>query len=129
MAHSDAELKVLRRLVSRTRSATNKIAWRAGVQRRTSRIAGILRSLPNLVLVPIVSRSKGPEAWFVTVADIDGGDRLAVEIVTRAATGTVEGLAEPIPVRVHRRDLVDVDRLERLQRTGKVSVVFVEAGS
>ena len=129
MAHSDAELKVLRRLVSRTCSMANKIAWRAGVQRRTSRIAGIVRSLPTLLRVPIVSRARGPEGWLVTVADIDGADRLAVEIVTRAAARTIQGLEEPIPVRVHRRDLVDLARLARLQQSGKISIAFAEAGS
>jgi hypothetical protein len=129
MAHSDAELKVLRRLVSRTRSATNKIAWRAGVQRRTSRIAGVVRSLPTLLRVPIVSRARGREGWLVSVAAVDGADCLALEIVTRVAARTAEELADPIVVRVHRRDLVDLARLERLQQSGKISVESVEAGS
>jgi hypothetical protein len=30
---------------------------------------------------------------------------------------------------VHRRDLVDLARLERLQQSGKISVESVEAGS
>ena len=65
----------------------------------------------------------------MTVADIDGADRLAVEIVTRAAARTIQGLEEPIPVRVHRRDLVDLARLARLQQSGKISIAFAEAGS
>jgi hypothetical protein len=125
----DPELSALRRLISRTRSAANKLTWQAAVQRRTTRIASVIRSLPNLLLVPIVNRAKGPEGWLVTVADVDGIDRLAVEIVTHVAARTVDELNDPIVVRVHRRDLVNIPRLEKLALTGKVTVVFAKSTS
>jgi hypothetical protein len=124
---SDPELKTLRRVLSRTRSTANAIAWQAAVQRRTSRIAGILRSLPNLVLGPIVNRAKGPGGWLVTVPDADGRDQLALEVVTRAMAHTVEQLVEPIPIRVHRREFVNLPRLQQLQQAGSVTVAFAEA--
>jgi hypothetical protein len=127
--YSNGELKVLRRIVSRTRSVANKVTWRAAVQRRTSRIAGIVRSLPSFVLAPIVSRAKGPEGWLVIVADIDGEDRPALEIVIRTAGRTVESLADPVTVRIHRPDLVDIRRLKELEQDGKVTVVFPEPAS
>jgi hypothetical protein len=107
----------------------NKIAWRAGVQRRTSRIAGVVRSLPTLLRVPIVSRARGREGWLVSVAAVDGADCLALEIVTRVAARTAEELADPIVVRVHRQDLVDMPQLEKLALTGKVATVFAESTS
>jgi hypothetical protein len=105
------------------------MAWRSAVQRRTARIAGILRSLSNLVFIPIVNRAKGPEGWLVTVADVDRANHLALEIVTRVAARTIEDLADPIVVRVHRPDLVDMPRLQQLVFTGKVAVVFAEGPS
>jgi hypothetical protein len=127
LAYSNPELKAVRRVLSRTRSAANTIVWGAAMQRRSSRIAGILRSLPNLVLGPIVNRTKGPGAWLVTVQDADGREQLALRVVTHGAAQTVEQLAEPIPIRVHRRELVNLPRLQQLLRNGSVTVEFTEA--
>jgi hypothetical protein len=49
--------------------------------------------------------------------------------VTRVAARTAEELADPIVVRVHRQDLVDMPRLEKLALTGKVATVFAESTS
>jgi hypothetical protein len=127
--YSDSELQVLRHLVTRVRSSATKVAWRRAMQRRTARIAGLLRSLATIVLAPTVNRTKAPGSWLVTASDVDGVDRLVLELVTRAAARTVDQLGAPIPIRVHRADLVDRFGLENLQQNGSVDVVSVEAGS
>jgi hypothetical protein len=45
------------------------------------------------------------------------------------AAHTVEQLAEPIPICVHRWELVNLPRLQQLQQAGSVTVAFVESGS
>lgn len=123
----DPELAALRRLVSRTRSSANKMVWRAAVQRRTARIAGILRSLPKLIVAPGVDRMKGPKAWLITATSIDGVSQVVLELLTGTTGHTVADLGVPIPVRVRHRDLVDVTRLDQLLRNGSLTIEFAEA--
>jgi hypothetical protein len=125
--HLDAELGALRRTLSKTRSAANRMVWRAATQRRSSAIARLLRVLPRLVLAPTVDRTKGPTGWFITATGIDGASQLVLEIMSATAARTIEQLAEPIRVQVHHSELVDIVRLERLRHDGNVTVGFVEA--
>lgn len=105
----------------------NKTAWRAAVQRRTSRIARILRVLPSVVVAPTVERAKASARWIITATGVDGVSQVALEVVTGATARTIEQLGEPIAVHVHRPDLVDLARLDELELGGSVSVVFAEA--
>jgi hypothetical protein len=124
--YSDGELQVLRHLLTRVRSSANKVAWQRAMQGRMARVAGLLRSVTTMVLPPTVNRTKGPDSWLVTASDADGVDRLVLEVVTRAAARTVDQLAEPIPIRVHRAELVSLSALDELQRAGNVTIVLVE---
>jgi hypothetical protein len=99
------------------------------MQSRTSRVAGLLRSLVTLVLTPTVTRTKGAAGWLITAIGSEDVSHTALEIVTRVAARTLKEFADPIVVRVHRRDLVDLARLRKLELTGKVAVVFAEGAS
>jgi hypothetical protein len=103
------------------------MVWRAAVQRRTARIAGILRSLPKLIVAPGVDRMKGPKAWLITATSIDGVSQVVLELLTGTTGHTVADLGVPIPVRVRHRDLVDVTRLDQLLRNGSLTIEFAEA--
>jgi hypothetical protein len=124
----DAELGALRRTLSRTRSVTNRVVWREAMQKRSTRIARVLRLLPRLVLAPTVDRTKGSTGWLITVTGIDGMSQAVIEVLTITTARTIEELSEPISVQVHRRDLVDVAGIEELQHDETLTVVFTESG-
>jgi hypothetical protein len=119
----------MRRLVSRARSVANRATWREAMQHRTSAIARILRVLPSCMLASMAERTKGPNGWLISATGADGVRQVVLEVMTGTKAHAVEDLGMPIPVHVHRTELIDVARLEELLHDGSVTVVFVEAGS
>jgi len=117
----DSEIASLKRVQGEVCSAANRLVWRAAMQRRMVRIAGLLRTLPSLVVSRGVVRSKGPAGWLVTAVDSAGGTEAVLEVVTRTTGRTVEELAAPIPIRIIRADLVALPRLEELILAGTVT--------
>ena len=123
----DREIGALRQTVSRTRSAANRILWRHAMQRRSTAIARILRTLSILIVAPGVGRAKAPNGWIVTAMGVDGGSQVLLEVMTATTGHTIAELGMPIPIRVHRRELVNLPLLQQLQQAGSVTVELAEA--
>jgi hypothetical protein len=115
------ELAVLHRLVSRARSAASGVLWRQAGQRRATRTATLIRLLPRVVPGRRVARSKVALGWVISTEP-----SVAVLTVGVRAGRTVEELTAPVPVRVHRPDLVDLDLLARLHAAGLVHLEVEE---
>lgn len=117
----DAQLRALSAAAKAARSSIARITWRIAVQRRTSRVARILRLLPAAVNGRL-KRTKEQGAWRITV---DGVNALVL-ILERGRT--IEELGRPLPVLVWRPALVDLLRLAELERDGTVRLVLTEQG-
>jgi hypothetical protein len=124
-AYLDHELATLRHLVSRTRSAASRLLWRAATQKRTIRIATLVRLLPRIVPDRRISRSKVDGAWLVTIEHAAASIRV-MSIQTRTPGRRVEDLTAPISVRIHSPDFVDLTLLEQLEATGLAKVEKME---
>ena len=75
--------------------------------------------LPRLSHGQRVSRRRVDGAWLVSV-ELAAGSALAMAVETGAAGRRHTELHGPVPVLVHRRDLVDLDLLRRLQDQGLI---------
>ena len=125
----DAELAALKRVQRQVVSAANRRAWRAAVQHRTVRIAGILRTLPSILVSPTYARTRTSGGWSVSTVGDQGVSELVLEVVTRGAVRTIEDLTGPVRVRVLLQDQVALARLQELVHAGTVTVELPESAS
>ncbi len=95
------------------------------MQGRARRIGHLLRSVPTLLPRSTTRKEKRRGAWVILVQEPDGESCVAVTYNIYTPGRTVEQLVAPIPVTVHRPDLVDPARLRQLEQRG-VAVVVTE---
>ena len=122
----DLELSALRRLSSLARREAARETWRAAMQVRTSRIAGLLRAMPRLLQARDVGRIKVEGRWMITGTDLVGERHVVVEVTTRCAGRSLLDLSAPLVTRVHRQDLVHMTRIEDVEQSG---LVVLERGT
>ena len=117
-AQFDADLASLRRLVKRARSSAARAVWRACMLERSTRVGFVLGIAMNAVkLVRDARRVRVPEGWLISV-------RWFVYPIMTVASHTVARsiaqLQEPILVRVHRPDDLDMVTMRLLEEDGLV---------
>jgi hypothetical protein len=116
----DGDIRALTRLASRARSVVASVEWHTAMQRRSIRIGVALRSIAFWVIEEEVRRLKVDGGWAL-VSTASGAT--IVSIQTRVAGRTVAELAEPVHVRVHAPELVDLAELQCLEHEGLVRIV------
>ena len=115
----------IRHVQAKVVSAVNRLAWHSSVQRRTTRVSRLVRLLPWCVLSSDARRSKTARGWVVTVATCSDSRVVVLEIGSRTAGSTLHELNASIRVRIHRPDLIDLLRLERVISAGGATLEFV----
>jgi hypothetical protein len=91
--------------------------------RRTRRVGLVLQAMPKLVPSVPTRRVKERGAWVIVAMNTDNSAVTLVTVNTYTTGRTLQQLAEPIRVHVHRHDLVDGAALHQLERSGIVLVV------
>ncbi len=120
----DGELGVLRQLTARLRSVSSRLAWKSAMQQRTTRIIRVLRIATRAVCASGVQRRKANGKWWITLVDDTGAICRVIELDTRTAGRTLQELASPVLVRVHRPDIVMIEQLKELEEEGLVRLVI-----
>jgi hypothetical protein len=107
----DLDLAHMRRLTRKVRSFVARARWRAAMQARSCRVQLALLTFAHASGVIGLSRIKTPAGWLI------GPDQEApiATLVTACPARSLDDLAEPLLVRVHRAEALDLDVLRALE--------------
>lgn len=121
-ADADLDLEQVRRLVRKAIAAVNRMRWRSAMLERATRVRIVLRGLAAAAGLDPGCVVKAGGGWRVETAD----HALLATLHSSCPARTIEQLAAPLPLEVHRPTAFRLERVYALRELGYISLALDE---